>query len=106
MDCAEFLADRGEVHVQLLYTLGETFTPLAGGAASNNHDPRGVHSGIPLTMVFYGINLAPLEGQLRAVDSEMLSPFYADDAVFDGSQRKSAQLLKMLMNRGPDHKFS
>ena len=57
-------------------------------------------------MVFYGINLAPLEGQLRAVDSEMLSPFYAYDAVFDGSQRKSAQLLKMLMNRGPDHKFS
>ena len=33
----------------------------------------------------------------------LLSPFYADDAAFDGSARQSAQLLKLLMERGPDH---
>ena len=35
----------------------------------------------------------------------MLSPFYADDAAFDGSARRSAQLLKMLMERGPDREY-
>ena len=35
----------------------------------------------------------------------LLSPFYADDAVFDGFSRRSAQLLKLLMKRGPDRGY-
>ena len=53
-------------------------------------------------MLLYGITLATLAKELRAADLGILSPFYADDAAFDGSARRSAQLLKMLMERGPD----
>ena len=85
--------------------MGATSTLPDRGAASNNPDPIEVHSGIPLSMVFYGITLVPLEEKIRAADSGILSPFYADDAVFDGSQRQSALLLKMLMNSGPDRGY-
>ena len=48
------------------------------------------------------------------MDRGLLSPFYYDDAAFDGSERRSAQILKMLMKRGtgreyfsePDKSFS
>ena len=53
-------------------------------------------------MVLYGITLIPLVEELRATDPGLLSPFYADDAVFDGLVCRSAQLLKLLMKRGPD----
>ena len=53
-------------------------------------------------MVLYGITLVPLAEELQAADPGLLSPFYADDAAFDGSARRSAQLLKLLMKRGPD----
>ena len=51
-------------------------------------------------MVLYGITLVPLAKDLRAADLGLLSLFYADGAGFDGSARKSAQLLKLLMKRG------
>ena len=35
----------------------------------------------------------------------LLSPFYADDAAFDGLARHSAQLLKLLMKRGMDRGY-
>ena len=35
----------------------------------------------------------------------LLSPFYADNTVFDGSARQSAQLLRLLMKRGPDRRY-
>ena len=35
-------------------------------------------------MVLYKINLAPLAKELRAADTGLLSPFYAEDAAFDG----------------------
>ena len=57
-------------------------------------------------MVFYGITLLPLAEELRAADPGLLSPFYADDAVFDGSARRNAQLLKLLIKRGPDRGYS
>ena len=41
-----------------------------------------------------------LEEEFRVVDLGLLSPFYVEDAEFDGSSRRSAQLLKMLMERG------
>ena len=59
----------------------------------------------PLLMVFYGITLAPLAEELRVADPGVLSPLYADDAAFDGSARRSAYLLKLLMKRGPDWGF-
>ena len=56
-------------------------------------------------MVLYGITLAPLAVELRATYPGILSPFYTDDVAFDGSARRSAQLLKLLMDRGPDRKY-
>ena len=53
-------------------------------------------------MVLYGITLVPLAKELRVADPGLLLPFYADDAAFDGSEQRSAQLLKMLMKRGAD----
>ena len=38
-------------------------------------------------------------------DPGLLSPFYADDAASDGSARRSAQLLNLLMKRGPDQGY-
>ena len=35
------------------------------------------------------------------MDPVFISPFYADNAAFDGLARSSAQLLKLLMKRGP-----
>ena len=66
---------------------------------------EGVTQGDPLSMVLYGINLVPLVEKLRAADPGILSPFYADDAPFDGSARQSAQLLKMLMKKGTDQGY-
>ena len=57
-------------------------------------------------MVLYGITLVPLAQELRAADSGLLSPFYVDDVAFDGSARRSAQLLKLPMERGPDRGIS
>ena len=51
------------------------------------------------------LTLVSLVEELRVADLGILSPFYADDAVFDGSARHSAQLLKMLMKRGPDRGY-
>ena len=52
-------------------------------------------------MVLYSITLIPLSKDLRSVNLGFLSPFYADEAEIDGSARRSAQLLNMLMERGP-----
>ena len=56
-------------------------------------------------MVLYRITLAPLAEEKRAVDTGLLSPFYADDAAFKDSARRRAQLLKLLMKKGPDRGY-
>ena len=66
---------------------------------------EGLTKGDPLLMVLYRITLVPLAEELRSADSGGLSPFYADDASFDGSARRSAQLLKILIKRGPDRGY-
>ena len=53
-------------------------------------------------IVLYGITLVPLGEELRAADLGLLYPFYADDAAFEGLIQRIAQLLKMLMERGPE----
>ena len=66
---------------------------------------EGFTQGETLSMVLYGISLAPLTEDLRAVDPRLLSLFYDDDAAFDGSSRHSAQLINLLMRRGPDQGY-
>ena len=56
-------------------------------------------------MVLYRITLVPLAEELRAEDPGLLSPFYADDVAFDGLAQRSAQLLKLLMKKGPDRGY-
>ena len=63
---------------------------------------EGVTQRDPLSIVLYGITLITLYEELRAADPGILSPFYADDAAFDGLAQRSAQLLKLLMKRGTD----
>ena len=53
-------------------------------------------------MVLYRVTLVPLAEELTAADPGLLSHFYVDDAVFDGLARRIAQILKLLMKRGPD----
>ena len=66
---------------------------------------EGVTQGDPLSMVLYRVTLVPLAEELRAADQGILSPFYADDAAFDGLAQRSAQLLKLLIKRGPDQGY-
>ena len=56
-------------------------------------------------MVLYGTTLVPQAKEFRAVHPGLLSPFYADDTDFDGSARRSSQLLKLLMKRIPDRGY-
>ena len=56
---------------------------------------EGVTQGDSLFMVLYGITLVPLAEELRAADPGLLSPFYVDNAAFDGSAQRSAHLLKL-----------
>ena len=56
-------------------------------------------------MVLYGITLIPLAEELRGAYPGLLSPFYVDDVAFDGLERQSAQLLKLLMKRGADQVY-
>ena len=66
---------------------------------------EGVTQVDPLSMVLYRITLVPLAEELREVDPGILSPFYADDAAFNGLARRRAQILKLLMKRGPDRGY-
>ena len=52
-------------------------------------------------MVLYGITLVPLTKDLRDAYPNLLSPFYANDAVFNGPFSHSAAQLRLLMDRKP-----
>ena len=64
-----------------------------------------VTQGDPPSMVLYGITLVPFAEELRPADSGLLSPFYADDVAFNGLAKKSAQLLKLLTEKGPERGY-
>ena len=51
-------------------------------------------------MVLYGITLVPLAEELKYADPTFLSPFYANDASFYGSARRSPVQLRLLLDRG------
>ena len=51
-------------------------------------------------MILYRIILFPLAKELRAADLGLLSTFYVDNAAFGGSERRSSQILNLLMERG------
>ena len=53
-------------------------------------------------MIVYGITLVTLAEELRDADPTLLPPFYANDAAFDGSERSSAHLLNLPMERGAE----
>ena len=53
-------------------------------------------------MFLYSITIIPLEEELQAADLGILIPFNTDDAAFDESERRSAHILKLLMERGPE----
>ena len=53
-------------------------------------------------MFLYSITLIPLEDELQAAHLGLLILFYMDDAAFDESARRSAQILKLLMERGQE----
>ena len=56
-------------------------------------------------MVLYVITISPLAEDLRDADPTLVSPFYDDYAVFDGSARWILVQLKLLMDRGPDRGY-
>ena len=51
-------------------------------------------------MVLYGITLVPLAEELMDADPTILSFFYANDAAFDVSARRSAAQMRLSMDRG------
>ena len=61
--------------------------------------------GDPLLVVLDVINLTTLTDELWAEYPGLLSSFYEYDAAFDGSERRSAQLLNILMERGADRGY-
>ena len=66
---------------------------------------EGVTQGDLLSMVLYGITLVPLAKEIKAADPGLLLPFYVDDVAFDGLERRTAQLLNLLMKRRPDRGY-
>ena len=61
-----------------------------GGTPVTILSQEGVTQGDHILMVLYGITLVPLAKDLKAADPGLLSPFYAENVLFDGSAQKSA----------------
>ena len=56
-------------------------------------------------MVLYGITLVPLVEELREMDPTLLSPFYDDDAAFNGLELWSAEQFRLMMYQGTDRVY-
>ena len=53
-------------------------------------------------MLLYRIILVLLTKELRYADSTLLLPFYSGYVAFDGSSKRSATQLRLLMDQGLD----
>ena len=62
---------------------------------------EGVTQGDPLAMALYGIALLPLAEILREANTEVLQPWYADDAAMQGRALAVAQCFHLLIRVGP-----
>ena len=51
----------------------------------------------PLSMVLYGITLVPLAMELCASVPDLLAPFYAYYAAFDGTADRIARMMKLIL---------
>ena len=56
-------------------------------------------------MFLYGITLVPLAEYLKDAYHTILSPFYANDATFDWSARRSVAQLRLMMDRRMDQDY-
>ena len=56
-------------------------------------------------MVLYEITLVPMVEELQDAYPTLLSPFYADDAAFDGLERRSAAQIRLLMDQRQDRGY-
>ena len=82
--------------------IGSRFSFAIWESKSYTSYSRRGYSGRTILVVLYGVTLFPLTEQLRAADPDILTPFHADNTEFDGSVRRSSQLLKLIMDRGAD----
>ena len=62
---------------------------------------EGVTQGDPLSMVLYGITLAPLAEELCASVLDLLAPLYYDDSALYGLSNSSVRLRTLLLEWGP-----
>ena len=60
--------------------------------------------GNPLPMVAY-VTLSLLVEKLRSEDPDMLTPFYINDAAFDGPEGQIVWLMNLLLERGADQRY-
>ena len=56
-------------------------------------------------MVLCRITLVHSIEELQAADTGIISLFYTDDAAFGGLERRSTQILNLLMERGADQGY-
>ena len=85
MDCVAPLAGGSRSALNFYRHWGQLLLRQTGEPPVKILSREGVTQGHPLLIVLYGITLIPLAKELRAADPGLLSPFYTDDAAFDGS---------------------
>ena len=105
MDCATPLVGGASFLFNCYRHWAQLILRHPGGLPVTTLSREGVTQGDPLSIVLYGITLVPLAEELQTADPEILSPFYADDAAFVGLAQRIAQLLNLLINRGPDRGY-
>jgi hypothetical protein len=62
---------------------------------------EGVTQGDPLSMILYGVALAPLSKKLRHAEATVMQPWYADDLAMAGPCSGIARAMRLLEQWGP-----
>ncbi|MEM7495956.1 MAG: hypothetical protein AAF471_07510, partial [Myxococcota bacterium] len=66
---------------------------------------EGVTQGDPLSMMLYGLALAPLSRQIREATPSVCQSWYADDSGMGGPASKIAQSMRLLARHGPERGY-